>query len=237
MSPLLKGLEHYFFALRASFPSFVWSPSIVREAPAANLGSQFQVYEQSFQHPTVFICDCQCPFLEISCDWLTVVIGFPLASVLGSLEHPVTVLDVYGVLAADGQSPQAVDPDSKVGGPGGGSGGSVLLFLQTMILGKGSLVSTTGGQGGAVGGGGGAGGRVHFHWADIPTGEDYVPIASPEGLVDTRLTSVTFWVLITLLLRESIYEAERQAFAEDEIRYSLWRCPVMQWRSRQQRWT
>ncbi|KAG0610062.1 hypothetical protein M758_7G036100 [Ceratodon purpureus] len=105
--------------------------------------------------------------------------------VLGSLEHPVTVLDVYGVLAADGESPTAVDPGSQVGGPGGGSGGSVLLFLQTMTLGNGSLVSTAGGQGGAVGGGGGAGGRVHFHWSDIPTGEDYVPIAIAEGLIDT----------------------------------------------------
>ncbi|KAG0603647.1 hypothetical protein M758_10G110100 [Ceratodon purpureus] len=105
--------------------------------------------------------------------------------VLGSMYHPVTVLDVYGVLAADGESSARVDFSTKlggqVGGSGGGSGGSLLLFLQTMILANGSLLSTTGGRGGAVGGGGGAGGRVHFHWSDIPTGEDYVPIATVEG--------------------------------------------------------
>lgn len=118
-----------------------------------------------------------------------------MVPVLGSFEHPVTVLDVYGVLAANGESPPAVNPGSKVGGPGGGSGGSVLLFLQTVTLGNGSLVSTAGGQGGAVGGGGGAGGRVHFHWADIPTGEDYVPIAITEGLIDTRfILNTSPWV-------------------------------------------
>jgi hypothetical protein len=138
---------------------------------------------------TTLLCDYQhWPFL--SCYRLT---GFSLAAVVGSLEHPVTVLDVYGVLAADGESPPAVHP---VGGSGGGSGGSVLLFLQTMTLGNGSLVSTAGGQGGAVGGGGGAGGRVHFHWADIPTGEDYVPIAVTEGLIDTRLSSAPLWLSV-----------------------------------------
>lgn len=125
---------------------------------------------------------------------LTVLMGWALLPVLGSLDHPVTVLDVYGVLAADGESSSRdEDPSSlswkrsvQVGGLGGGSGGSLLLFLQTMILGDGSLLSTAGGEGGAVGGGGGAGGRVHFHWSDIPTGEDYVPIASGAGLIDIR---------------------------------------------------
>jgi len=127
-----------------------------------------------------------------------VVTGLTLAPVLGSIDHPVTVLDVYGVLAADGESStRDNDPSRKrsapLGGPGGGSGGSLLLFLQTMILGNGSLLSTAGGEGGAVGGGGGAGGRVHLHWSDMPTGEDYVPIASGGGLIDIRFfTTSTF---------------------------------------------
>uniref|UniRef100_A0A7I4AXX0 DUF8003 domain-containing protein n=1 Tax=Physcomitrium patens TaxID=3218 RepID=A0A7I4AXX0_PHYPA len=107
--------------------------------------------------------------------------------VVGSMEHPVSMLDVCGVVAADGESSTRADPvEAQLGGgPGGGSGGSLLLFLQTMTLRNGSILSTAGGQGGAVGGGGGAGGRIHFHWADIPTGEDYVPIATVEGLIVT----------------------------------------------------
>lgn len=113
---------------------------------------------------------------------------FALAPVVGSMEHPVTVLDVYGVVAADGASSTSNDPVRvEVAGSGGGSGGSLLLFLQTITLGNGSRLSTVGGKGSAVGGGGGAGGRVHLHWAHIPIGEDYVPIATiAEGRVDTR---------------------------------------------------
>lgn len=119
-----------------------------------------------------------------------VMTGLTLAPVVGSMEHPVSMLDVCGVVAADGESSTRADPvEAQLGGgPGGGSGGSLLLFLQTMTLRNGSILSTAGGQGGAVGGGGGAGGRIHFHWADIPTGEDYVPIATVEGLI------VTGWV-------------------------------------------
>jgi hypothetical protein len=153
-----------------------------------------------------------------------VAVGLTLASVLGSMYHPVTVLDVYGVLAADGESSARVDSDRKmggqVGGPGGGSGGSLLLFLQTMILGNGSLLSTAGGQGGAVGGGGGAGGRVHFHWSDIPTGEDYVPIATVEGHIDTRLfTNQLFGFLkLALMFEKSCLESSVYKVREDLCR-------------------
>lgn len=114
--------------------------------------------------------------------------GVLVAAVLGSLEHPVTLLDVSGVLAAKGESVRRSDGriTQKVAGPGGGSGGSLLLFLQTLNLANNSVLSTAGGEGGPVGGGGGAGGRVHFHWADIATGEDYVPVATGEGLIDIR---------------------------------------------------
>lgn len=120
--------------------------------------------------------------------WLIVVVL--VVAVLGSLEHPVTLLDVSGVLAAEGESVRRNDGriTQKVAGPGGGSGGSLLLFLQTLNLANNSVLSTAGGEGGPVGGGGGAGGRVHFHWADIPTGADYVPVAFGEGLIDIRFS-------------------------------------------------
>lgn len=98
-------------------------------------------------------------------------------------------LDVYGVLAADGESSIYIEPNSsgiEVGGPGGGSGGSLLLFLQTLTLANRSRLSSVGGHGGSVGAGGGGGGRVHFHWSNIPSGEDFVPIASGDGFILAR---------------------------------------------------
>ncbi|KAL2610427.1 hypothetical protein R1flu_029000 [Riccia fluitans] len=105
--------------------------------------------------------------------------------VLGSLDHPVASVDISGAMTADGESSN-VTAEEQVGGPGGGSGGSLLLFLQSLTLQNGSLLSSAGGHGGPVGGGGGGGGRIHFHWSNIATGDDYLPVASVEGYIHTR---------------------------------------------------
>jgi hypothetical protein len=52
-------------------------------------------------------------------------------------------------------------------------------------MGNMSLLSSVGGHGGLLGGGGGGGGRVHFHWSNIATGEDFVPLATGRGLITT----------------------------------------------------
>ncbi|KAG0606930.1 hypothetical protein M758_9G180200 [Ceratodon purpureus] len=109
--------------------------------------------------------------------------------VMGSTEHPITKVEIFGVLSADGESfnvsqREAGGPD--IGDPGGGSGGSLLLFLQTLLMGNESMLSSAGGHGGPMGGGGGGGGRLHFHWSNIPTGVDFVPIAYVKGLYHTR---------------------------------------------------
>ncbi|KAG5030118.1 hypothetical protein AAZX31_05G210200 [Glycine max] len=110
--------------------------------------------------------------------------------VMGSLEHSLSSLTLNGSLRADGES-FGDDPRGKDGGitssigPGGGSGGTVLLFIQTLALGDSSIISTAGGQGSPSGGGGGGGGRVHFHWSNIPVGDEYVPLASVKGSIIT----------------------------------------------------
>ncbi|KAK9699806.1 hypothetical protein RND81_08G196700 [Saponaria officinalis] len=112
--------------------------------------------------------------------------------VIGSMEHPLSSLSVEGLVIADGGS--YLDGDSedyalfrkRSGGLGGGSGGTVLLFLTTLIIGDNATLSSLGGDGGPHGGGGGAGGRVHFHWSNIPTGDLYQPIASVKGSILTR---------------------------------------------------
>lgn len=111
--------------------------------------------------------------------------------VMGSMEHPLSSLSVEGSLRADGGSYH--DRSSKVyavfeslsGGLGGGSGGTVLLFLRTLTIGDNATLSSVGGNGGPLGGGGGAGGRVHFHWSEIPTGDLYQPIANVRGRIVT----------------------------------------------------
>ncbi|KAJ0031712.1 hypothetical protein Pint_13319 [Pistacia integerrima] len=105
--------------------------------------------------------------------------------VMGSLEHSLTSLSVYGSLRADGESfGKDVRLFSNIG-PGGGSGGTILMFIHTLVLGDSSLVSTAGGHGSPNSGGGG-GGRVHFHWSDIPTGDEYLPLASVKGTIHAR---------------------------------------------------
>ncbi|XP_022754632.1 uncharacterized protein LOC111302962 isoform X3 [Durio zibethinus] len=112
--------------------------------------------------------------------------------VMGSVEHPLSSLSVEGAVRADGESFEetlwqqeySVSNDSSIA-PGGGSGGTVLLFLHTLTLGESAVLSSVGGYGSPKGGGGG-GGRIHFHWSDIPTGDVYQPIASVNGSICAR---------------------------------------------------
>ncbi|XP_058206673.1 uncharacterized protein LOC131320103 [Rhododendron vialii] len=107
--------------------------------------------------------------------------------VMGSLEHSLSSLSIDGSLRADGGSfgesfRKQADVITADVGPGGGSGGTILLFVHTLALGESSSLSTVGGHGGPYSGGGG-GGRIHFHWADIPIGDDYMPIARVKGAI------------------------------------------------------
>ncbi|KDP34141.1 hypothetical protein JCGZ_07712 [Jatropha curcas] len=113
--------------------------------------------------------------------------------VMGSAEHPLSSLSVEGSVRADGESFEDIvkQGDFTVmnhtrGGPGGGSGGTILLFLHTLDLAESAVVSSGGGYGSLNGSGGGGGGRIHFHWSDIPTGDVYQPIASVKGSIQTR---------------------------------------------------
>jgi len=136
--------------------------------------------------------------------------------VLGSLDHPISTVEVYGVLAADGENSDEVGSKVAIteeGGPGGGSGGSLLLFLKTMTMGNMSLFSSVGGHGGLVGGGGGGGGRVHFHWSNIATGEDFVPLATGRGIIATRLLpclvfTTLEYVIVSAVTMLSFYHLE-----------------------------
>ncbi|CAA0825430.1 Unknown protein [Striga hermonthica] len=104
--------------------------------------------------------------------------------VIGSKLWPLLRLDNYGLISADGESyhkPTRNRNSSLVGGLGGGSGGTILLFLQSLALAENSSISVVGGIGGCFGGGGGGGGRVHFHWSKINAGEEYVPLAFVNG--------------------------------------------------------
>ncbi|GFS43868.1 hypothetical protein Acr_00g0087450 [Actinidia rufa] len=107
--------------------------------------------------------------------------------VMGSLEHSLSSLSIRGSLRADGESfgENVRNQNGMISadiGPGGGSGGTILLFLHTLALGESSSISTVGGHGGPNSGGGG-GGRIHFHWSDIPIGDEYLPIASVKGAI------------------------------------------------------
>ncbi|XP_077235189.1 mraZ isoform X2 [Tasmannia lanceolata] len=109
--------------------------------------------------------------------------------VMGSIQWPLSRLDIYGSLKADGQSRREATRNSNgtvMGGLGGGSGGTILLFLQALTLGKNASLSLAGGNGGPVGGGGGGGGRVHFDWSEISTGDEFVEVATVNGTIGTR---------------------------------------------------
>lgn len=109
---------------------------------------------------------------------------------MGSLEHPLSTLSIEGSVRTDGESFQTTNGKGKYAvldgssqGIGGGSGGTILLFLQRLELGNSAVLSSVGGYGGPDGGGGGGGGRVHFHWSDIPAGDVFQPIASVKGSI------------------------------------------------------
>ncbi|KAM5573238.1 hypothetical protein ABKV19_012995 [Rosa sericea] len=108
--------------------------------------------------------------------------------VMGSIQWPLLRLDVYGSLSADGQSFDKAARNSNgsiIGGLGGGSGGTILLFLQELrLLAQNSSLSVVGGKGGPRGGGGGGGGRVHFHWSKIEFRDEYTPFASISGSIN-----------------------------------------------------
>lgn len=118
---------------------------------------------------------------------------------MGSLAHPLSSLSIEGSVASDGDNFNGTAEEKKSpniegssAGPGGGSGGTILLFLRTLALGSSAVLSSVGGYSKANGSGGGGGGRIHFHWADIPTGDVYQPIASVKGHIGTWLVHCPF---------------------------------------------
>ncbi|KAF3651267.1 putative transcription repressor MYB6-like [Capsicum annuum] len=111
---------------------------------------------------------------------------------IGSWEHPLMYLSVKGKVVSDGDSFEESFRNKgylnrgQYIGPGGGSGGSILLFLKSLHLGDSGIMSSIGGSSSSSGGGGGGGGRIHFHWSEIPTGDVYQPIATVNGSIYTR---------------------------------------------------
>ncbi|XP_010445772.1 PREDICTED: uncharacterized protein LOC104728503 [Camelina sativa] len=85
--------------------------------------------------------------------------------VIGSIQFPLFVLNLSGSLSSDGQSlgkPIVNGNRSLVGGVGGGSGGTILLFLQMLELSK------------------------NFHWDMLHTGDEYSPVATVKGSISSR---------------------------------------------------
>jgi hypothetical protein len=104
---------------------------------------------------------------------------------MGSWEQSLPNLSLSGSIEANGGNFTGLISHATIGGPGGGSGGTILLFVRTLLLKKDSVLSSVGGVG-SNGSGGGGGGRIHFHWSDIPTGDDYIPFATVKGTILTR---------------------------------------------------
>lgn len=133
---------------------------------------------------------------------------------MGSMEHPLSSLSIEGSVRADGESlKQHFTKDyyavnvGAVGSPGGGSGGTVLLFLSTLDIGESAILSSVGGYGSSDGAGGGGGGRIHFHWSNIPIGDVYQPIASVRGNIYTRFVlfskqQISFFCFIFIFLND-----------------------------------
>ncbi|KAL0308544.1 UNVERIFIED_CONTAM: hypothetical protein Sradi_5796700 [Sesamum radiatum] len=59
------------------------------------------------------------------------------------------------------------------------------MFIHNFFLSDTATISTSGGHGSPNCGGGG-GGRIHFHWSDIPAGDEYVPMAIVKGTISVR---------------------------------------------------
>ena len=126
---------------------------------------------------------------------------------MGSLEHPLSSMSIEGSVKADGESSKrstrndyyAMNNGSNVD-PGGGSGGTILLFLRSLALGDDAVLSSIGGHASLNGGGGGGGGRIHFHWSDIPTGDVYQPIASVKGSIHARFEKHIHLVFLKVLM-------------------------------------
>lgn len=145
---------------------------------------------------------------------------------MGSMEHPLSRLEIFGSMKADGESYKSITESQNVdviGGSGGGSGGSLLFFLQTLTLGNDSLLSSSGGHGGYPGGGGGGGGRVHFDWFNIATGDEYVPMAVVNGTILTRLkiqpSCHFFWIIFIYLMWFKTY---REYFLKQNHAHGCW---------------
>uniref|UniRef100_A0A0E0DMX2 DUF8003 domain-containing protein n=1 Tax=Oryza meridionalis TaxID=40149 RepID=A0A0E0DMX2_9ORYZ len=105
--------------------------------------------------------------------------------VMGSLEQSLPLLSLAGSIEANGGSFAGAVTHAANEGTGGGSGGTILLFVRALSLEEGSVLSSAGGVG-SNGSGGGGGGRIHFHWSDIPTGDDYIPFATVNGSILAR---------------------------------------------------
>ncbi|KAJ0601687.1 hypothetical protein HanIR_Chr03g0131581 [Helianthus annuus] len=101
--------------------------------------------------------------------------------VIGSLEHSISSVSVDGSLTADGGSSGGKTANNPYNLLGGGSGGTILLFVNSLSVGESGVLSSGGGYGNPNGSGGGGGGRIHFHWSHITTGEVYQPVASVKG--------------------------------------------------------
>lgn len=126
---------------------------------------------------------------------------------MGSMEHPLFTLSIEGSVEADGESSEGTSRKGKYavvdglsGDPGGGSGGTILMFLHIIALGDSATLSSIGGYGSPNGVGGGGGGRIHFHWSDIPIGDVYQPIASVKGSINAGFVSNLFKCHVFLLV-------------------------------------
>lgn len=123
-------------------------------------------------------------------------------TVMGSLEHSLSKLFVHGEIKADGESygKYVGGKDGLVvsdAGPGGGSGGTILVFVHSFFLDDIATISTLGGHGSPNCGGGG-GGRIHFHWSDVPIGDEYVPMSVVKGTIGVRFVSLLLLNLMQL---------------------------------------
>lgn len=146
----------------------------------------------NFMNKFYFTCMDRFPELKYPSKLLAFLLPLFICSfiaVIGSLGYPLQILYINGSVRSDGDNSRGSiqKKDALIGvshiGPGGGSGGTILLFLHTLFLGESAILSSAGGNGSVDGIGGGGGGRIHFHWSDIPTGDVYWPIALVNGSI------------------------------------------------------